>query len=79
MKFIVDLWLDGISNDEDGKEMEEACLEYIKDNLDACGSSVEVEKAVTADCSNCRNSGRPERCNDCCHTYGDYYSPKEKI
>lgn len=44
MKFIVDLWLDGISDDDEGKEMEEACLEYIEDNLDASGSSVHAER-----------------------------------
>jgi len=33
MKFIVDLWLDGISDDENSKEMEEACLEFIREIL----------------------------------------------
>ena len=44
MKFIVDLWLDGISDDEDSKEMEEACLEFIKEQLDFSASSVKVER-----------------------------------
>lgn len=44
MKFIVDLWLDGISDNEDSKEMEEACLEFIKEQLDFSASSVKVER-----------------------------------
>lgn len=44
MKFIVDLWLDGISDDENSKEMEEACLEFIKEQLDFSASSVKVER-----------------------------------
>lgn len=44
MKFIVDIWLDGISDDEDSKEMEEACLEFIEEHLDFSASSVKVER-----------------------------------
>lgn len=44
MKFIIDLRLDGISEDEDSKEMEEACLEFIEEQLDFSVSSVKVER-----------------------------------
>lgn len=40
-KFIVDLWLDGYETE---KEMEEACEEFIYEQLDFSGSSVKVEK-----------------------------------
>jgi hypothetical protein len=44
MKFIVDLWLDGIDDDPDGKAQEEACLTFIQEQLDMTASSVKVEK-----------------------------------
>lgn len=40
-KFIVDLWLDGYDTEE---EMELACLEFIKENLDFSASSVSVTR-----------------------------------
>lgn len=39
-KFIVDLWLDGYENEE---AMIEACYEFIYENLNFAGSSVEIE------------------------------------
>ena len=39
-RFIVDLWLDGISDDEDSEEMVEACLEFLEEQLDFSASSV---------------------------------------
>lgn len=44
MKFIVDLWLDGVSDDENSEEMEEACLEFIEEQLNFSASSVKVER-----------------------------------
>jgi hypothetical protein len=44
MKFIVDLWLDGVSDDENSKEMEEACLEFIEEQLNFSASSLRVER-----------------------------------
>lgn len=40
-KFIVDLWLDGYETEE---EMEEACEEFIYDQLNMTASSVKVER-----------------------------------
>ena len=39
-KFIVDLWLDGYETEE---QMVEACQEFIREQLNFSGSSVEVE------------------------------------
>ena len=44
MKFIVDLWLDGVSDDENSKEMEEACLEFIEEQLNFSASSLSIER-----------------------------------
>jgi hypothetical protein len=41
MKFIVDLWLDGYEMEED---MEEACFEFIYEQLNFSASSVEIER-----------------------------------
>jgi len=40
-KFIVDLWLDGYETEE---EMEEACEEFIYDQLNMTASSVKIQK-----------------------------------
>lgn len=40
-KFIVDLWMDGYNTEE---EMEKACEEFIKEQLDFSGSSVKIQK-----------------------------------
>lgn len=40
-RFIVDLWLDGYDND---KDLEEACEEFIYEQLNMTASSVSVEK-----------------------------------
>ena len=40
-KFIVDLWLDGYDSEE---EMAAACEEFIYDQLNFSGSSVEIKK-----------------------------------
>jgi hypothetical protein len=40
-KFIVDLWLDGYESEE---EMENACEEFIYENLNCTASSVKVER-----------------------------------
>ena len=37
--YLVDLWLDGYDNDEDREKAE---LEFIKEQLDMCSSSVKV-------------------------------------
>lgn len=44
MKFIVDLWLDGYDDDPDGKKQEEACIAFIKEQLDISSSYVRVER-----------------------------------
>jgi len=41
MKFIVDLWLDGYNSEE---EMNMACKEFIKEQLDFTASSVQIEE-----------------------------------
>lgn len=41
MKFIVNLWLDGYETEE---EMETACLEFIREQLDMAASSVKVTR-----------------------------------
>ena len=41
MKFIVDLVLDGYESEE---EMEEACFEFIYEQLNFTGSGVKIEK-----------------------------------
>ncbi len=41
MEFIVDLWLDGYETEE---EMEEACIEFIYNQLNFASSSVKVSK-----------------------------------
>ncbi len=46
MKFVVDLWLDGYDNDAD---LQKACLEFIKENLDFSASSVKAEPYNDAD------------------------------
>jgi hypothetical protein len=40
-KFLVDLWLDGYDTEE---EMEEACAEFIYQQLNMTASSVKIEK-----------------------------------
>lgn len=40
-KFIVDLWLDGYTTDE---EMEKACEEFIYDQLNMTASSVKITR-----------------------------------
>ena len=40
-KFLVDLWLDGYESEE---EMEEACYEFISEELNMTASSVRVTK-----------------------------------
>jgi hypothetical protein len=40
-KFIVDLWLDGYETEE---EMEEACEEFIYEQLSMTASSVHIER-----------------------------------
>ena len=41
MKFIVNLWLDGYETEE---EMETACLEFIREQLDMAASCVSVTR-----------------------------------
>jgi hypothetical protein len=45
-KFIVDLWLDGYETEED---MAEACEQFIYDQLNFSGSSVEIMKIPSPD------------------------------
>ena len=42
-KFIVDLWLDGYESKE---EMEEACQEFIYEQLNFAASSVSIQRVV---------------------------------
>lgn len=42
-KFIVDLWLDGYDTEE---EMNDACEEFIYEQLNFCASSVKIEKVI---------------------------------
>ena len=42
-RFIVDLWLDGYDSEE---EMEEACKDFIYEQLNFAASSVTLEKVV---------------------------------
>jgi len=39
MKFLIDLWMDGYNSEE---EMKEACIVYIKDQLDSSATSIKV-------------------------------------
>lgn len=45
-KFIVDLWLDGYETEE---EMEEACAEFIYEQLNFAGSGVRITKMEEKD------------------------------
>ena len=45
-KFIVELWLDGYDTEE---EMEEACAEFIYEQLNFSASSVKITKLDTED------------------------------
>lgn len=44
MRFIVDLWLDGINDDPESSEQERACIDFIKEQLDISASSVKVAR-----------------------------------
>ena len=44
-KFLVDLWLDGYETEE---EMDNACMEFIRDQLNFSASSVSVSKVEVA-------------------------------
>jgi hypothetical protein len=39
MKILIELWLDGYETE---KEQEEACLEFVKEQLDMTASSVDI-------------------------------------
>lgn len=39
MKMLIDLWMDGYDND---KQMKDACIAYVQDQLDSTGTSVKV-------------------------------------
>jgi hypothetical protein len=41
MKFIIDLWLDGYETEED---MEDACFEFIYEQLNFAASSIRIER-----------------------------------
>lgn len=57
-KFIVELWIDGYESEE---EMNDACLQFIKEQLDFTASSVTItpidEKPNSGICNVCFNTG----------------------
>jgi hypothetical protein len=58
-KFIVDLWLDGYDNE---KDMEEACTEFIYQQLNMTASSVQIEDFPLCDCG---KEATDFYCEDC--------------
>lgn len=66
-KYVIDLWMDGY---ETAEEHDAACVEFIKDQLDFAGSSVNI--LIEKGCKRCKGAGLLYREPDCQDYLGDY-------